>query len=195
MEKRKSNSVTTVDFDIQSGLLAIEVLGVDSIIFDVRKIAGEEAYDRLTDLGKQGIGHGFEQKLRDRAAIEKDTKTGKSATPQEKFDAMKALADHLATGGTWAMKGGGIRPLDRASLYQAVATVRNRDAADVEALYRSKEDAVLRTLLAIDAIAAEYARLTARGNSDAGNALLAELDDVNEGGDSSEGGPEEVAAS
>lgn len=183
-EKRKSNSTTTVNADVERGELTITVLGekgstVGSLVFNVLAIAGE-AYHGLSEVGKFGILHGFEQKLRDRAAIERDDKTGKSASPETKFEAIKTLADHLANGGQWAMKGGGPRPLDRAALYQAVAVARKRDARDVESLYRSKEDVVLRTLLSDGAIAAEYARLTARGDQGKANELLSELEEVTE---------------
>jgi hypothetical protein len=175
--RKKSNAVASYSFDEAIGLLALSIIGAGSLTFDVRKLAGPEAYDRLTANGKNAIGHGMVQKLMDRAAIGRDQKTGKSATPAEKFEAIKALADHLANGGEWRMKGGGPRPLDRTALYLAVAVVRGVAAAKVESAYRSKADEVLRTLLAISAIAAKYAELTARGDSESGESLLDELDE------------------
>lgn len=176
-EKRTTRSVTTVDWDMLVGLLTITVLGAGTIEFDVRKLAGEDAYDALTENGKAGILHGFEQKLRDRAAIERDPNTGKSASPQDKFDAVQMLADHLMNGGAWNMKAGP-RPVNRAALYQAVAEVRGYKPEDVEQVYRDKPDEVVRTLLGIKAIAERYAALTAKGveTSEAAEKLFAELE-------------------
>jgi hypothetical protein len=54
--------------------------------------------------------HGFIQKISDRAAIGRDPETGASATPEEKFAAMKECAERLMSGGPWnavATGGGG----------------------------------------------------------------------------------------
>ena len=134
--RKKSNAVASYAFDVMSGLLALKIIGGGELTFDVRRLAGGDAYDKLTSNGQNAIGHGMVQKLMDRAAIGRDQKTGKSASPSEKFEAVKALADHLANGGEWKMKGGGPRPLDRTALYLAVASVRGVDASKVEAAYR-----------------------------------------------------------
>lgn len=175
---KKSNSVATSTFDAATGLLAIKVIGAGELSVDVRKLAGEAAYDQLTDLGRQGLGHGVNQRLMDRAAISRDQTTGASATPAEKFAAIKALADHYANGGAWKMTGDGLKPINRPALYQAVASVRGVDATKVEAAYRAKEDSVLRTLLVIKDIAAEYTRLTTRQpeKTEAADNLLKELE-------------------
>lgn len=177
-EKKTSRSITTFAFDIATGILAWSVIGVPGVQeFNARRLVGADAYDALNDLGKTALGHGFEQKLRDRAAIERDEATGKSASPQHKFEAVQALAEHLANGGAWNMKAGP-RPINRPALYQAVGEVRGYDAADVERVYRDKPDEVVRTLLGIKAIAERYAALTAKGveTSEAAEALFAELD-------------------
>lgn len=173
---KKSNAIASYEVDLVTGLVALSIIGAASLTFDVRKFAGPEGYDNLTENGKNAIMHGMIQKLMDRAALGRDQKTGQSATPAEKFAAIKELADHLANGGAWKMKGGGPRPLDRTALYLAVASVRGVDAAKVELAYREKPDEVLRTLLAISSIAAKYAELTAKGNAEAGENLLDELD-------------------
>jgi hypothetical protein len=52
--------------------------------------------------------HGLKQRISDKAAIPRDTTTGQSATPKQKFDAMKALADHYMTGtDQWDLRGPG----------------------------------------------------------------------------------------
>lgn len=42
--------------------------------------------------------HGFVQRISDAAAMARDSKTGASATPQEKFEAMKRLVEHYMGG-------------------------------------------------------------------------------------------------
>jgi len=182
-EKKRSNTVTIVTADVMAGILTFAVEKAGAFDFNVRQFVGQAAYDGLTENGKFGILHGFEQKIRDRAAIEKNPKTGQSASPTEKYEAMHSLMEHLLKGGEWTMKGGGPRPLDRASLYVAVALARNRNSEDVERVYRDKPDMVLRTLLADPKIAAEYAALTVRGDQSQAEALLAEMDAEPEGED------------
>lgn len=177
--KPKSNSVVTSAWDMVAGLLTLAVVGIPQVIkFDVRKWVGEKAYDSLNDNGKRVIGHGITQRISDRAAIGRDSTTGQSATPAEKHAAMQSLVTHYEGGGAWELKGDGLKPLDRAAIYGAVAAVRKLDAVKVEAAYRAKEDSVLRTLLTIPSIAAEYAKRTARGASEVGNDLLKELDAI-----------------
>lgn len=180
--KAKSNSVVTSTFVLATGILTLNVLDAlgkgkpGEVAFDVRKFAGEAGYDQLTDNGKRAIGHGMTQRLADRAAKGRDKKSGKSASPADKLTAIKALADHYANGGEWAMQGGGgVKPLDRAALYLAVALVRNRQPEDVERLYRDKPDEVVRTLLTIAAIAGKYTELTTKAESDKAKELLEEL--------------------
>lgn len=177
--KPKSNSVVTTAWDLATGILTITVLGMkDGIIaFNVRDAVGPVAYDGLNDLGKRGLMHGMNQRIPDRAAIGRDKTTGSSASPEEKFAAMKALADHYKNGGAWELAGGGLPPVNRGALYQAVAFVRGIDAVKIEATYRDKTDEVLRTLLTIPQIAGKYtelSRATAVVNPEA-DKLLAEL--------------------
>lgn len=87
---KKSNSVIT------------HALAGDLITFTV----GEKSFDLLTttldvEIRKQAMFHGLVQKISDRAAIGRDPETGASATPEEKFAAMKACADRLMAGGPW----------------------------------------------------------------------------------------------
>lgn len=179
---KKSNSVMTHTTDLAKGITTILVVGFEKqpIIVDSRKWAGE-AYDKLTDHGKIALCHGDTQRVSDRAAIQRDRTTGQSATPAEKHGAMQSLVTHYDNGGEWDLHGDGLKPIDRAALYQAVAKVRGATPEQVEAIYRSKEDAVIRTLLTIGAVAAEYTRLTARTESDKAKELLAELDKMTAG--------------
>ena len=160
-EKPKSNSVVTSAWDMVKGVLTITVIGVKDgiIVFNARDAVNAAAYDQLNDLGKRGIGHAFTQRLSDRAAIGRDKVTGQSATPADKFAAIKVLAEHYANGGAWELAGGGLPPVQRPHLYAAVAHVRGYKVETVEATYRDKPDDVLRTLLTIPAIAGKYTEL------------------------------------
>jgi hypothetical protein len=67
--------------------------------------------------------HGVIQKVSDRAAIGRDPETGASATPEEKFAAMKECAERLMSGGPWnavATGGGGNQG---GLLYRAMRTL------------------------------------------------------------------------
>lgn len=179
--KAKSNSVVTSEWDIDTGLLTIVVLGKGGgkIVFDVRKFAGEDAYDELTDNGKHGLLHGVNQRIGNKTAISKDPLTGQAATPAEKFEAMQSIVEHFENGGEWKMGGNGVRPINRAALYEAIAVVRGRPVEEVEAKFRDKEDIVLKTYLTIADVAAEYVRRTKRGVDSAKvDEMFAELDEA-----------------
>lgn len=56
----------------------------------------------------EALGYGMEVRLTRATAIEHDTKTGRAASPQEKYDRVKKLIDHYASGTeSWTMSGGG----------------------------------------------------------------------------------------
>lgn len=161
---KKSNSVVTSTWDLVTGIITFTVVGIaQALSFNARKIVGEKAYDALTDNGKRAVLHGFTQRISDRAAIQRDKVTGVSASPAEKHNAMKVYVDHLTNGGGWELAGGGLPPLNRPALYQAVAAVRGFKAEDVEKVYRDKPDEVVRTLLSISAIAGKYTELSRQG--------------------------------
>src|SRR5574341_1716423 len=154
MAKRTSDTLE-YGFDVTAGIITVNVPSAGSGKFDARQFAGEAAYDALTEGGKAMILHGGKQKLGDRAAQERDPSTGKPASALVKFEAIKELAEHLANGGDWRMKGGGQKALDRAALFQAISTARNVDAVRVSQVYQDRPDAVLRIMLTDREVAAE----------------------------------------
>jgi hypothetical protein len=93
-------------------------------------------FGQLSDTVKaEAMGYGMEVRLTRAAAIEKDAKTGRSATAQDKYDAIKRLVDHYATGTeAWAMAGGGGGGLsaDTKALIEALcrALGMHQDAAE-----------------------------------------------------------------
>jgi hypothetical protein len=88
--KRKQNSV--VGHALSGAIITFNV-GEQSFEFDMSKVP--------TEATAKALIHGFVQKISDRAAIGRDPETGASATPEEKFKAMKAAADRLMSGGPW----------------------------------------------------------------------------------------------
>jgi hypothetical protein len=96
--KRKQNSIVTHE-RLESGAIRFTV-GTQSFDFELPS-EGSANY-------QQAALHGFVQKISDRAAIGRDPETGASATPEEKFAAMKECADRLMSGGPWnAVQTGG----------------------------------------------------------------------------------------
>ena len=84
-EKVKSNAVVTASWSDDQTKLTLTVKDAGEIVFDT-----ELAVHLMT----RAACHGFEQRLRDRAAMSADTKTGISATPQDKFDRI-TMVKHL----------------------------------------------------------------------------------------------------
>ncbi len=161
---RKSIISATWDKDAQT--IVFGVLNVGTILLDFANLS--------EGLLETACFHGLEQKVRDAGAIPRDVKTGASASAQEKYDAMKEVVDNLHEG-IWNVKGAGLKALNRAALFNAVAEVRGVDASVVEAKFRDRQDEVLRAFLTHKDIAGAYARLTSRDTGQA-DTLLAELE-------------------
>jgi len=90
MAKVKSNAVTSGTWDAAGNVLTLNIVGAGTVVFD-RTAASTKCRD-------EAERQGWYKRLINAAAISRDEETGKSATPAEKFDAVKALADHYATG-------------------------------------------------------------------------------------------------
>lgn len=86
--KPKSNSVVT--HTVAGNVITFHVLGVGDITFDTALVH--------TAVAERAAVHGFIQRISDAAAISRDPKTGKSATPDEKHDAMLELVNHYQSG-------------------------------------------------------------------------------------------------
>ena len=97
-QRKKSNTV--VQHGVVGSIITFTV-GEQSFTVDAAKVVGESAWAMLNDLGKSAVVHGIVQKVSDRAAIGRDPESGLSATPEEKFAAMKACAERLQNGGPW----------------------------------------------------------------------------------------------
>ena len=113
-DKKRANSVITVTrFDNK---LTFAFTGVGQFVFDPDRCSAENR--------ARAMIHGFEQRIRDAAALSVDRDTGKSATAQEKFDAAKRISDHLTSGATeWNLKAAASSGVDAGLVVQAIMRV------------------------------------------------------------------------
>lgn len=87
--KAKSNSVITHEIE-SDGIIVFNVLNAGKISFNPHNTSVENQ--------ERAMAHGFIQRISDAAAIPRDTETGKSATADEKFEAMLKLVKHYESG-------------------------------------------------------------------------------------------------
>lgn len=94
----KKDAVVTVG-RTEAGNITVDVRGVGILTLDLSKVhASNKEYAAF---------HGFKQRLVDAAALSADTATGKPATPQEKYDAIRLVVEHLNSGAeAWNRSGG-----------------------------------------------------------------------------------------
>ena len=165
MSTKERKSIISAVWDEATGCITFGVAGVGTMVLDLDKANATATVAKF---------HGYEQKVRDAGAIPRDTKTGASASPQEKFDAMQAVVDQLHSG-EWNVKASRVQALNRAALFEAVAEVRGRKAEEVAARFQDRPDEVLWAFLTHGDIAAAYAKRTARDSGQA-DKLLSELE-------------------
>ena len=88
MANVKSNSVISVE--TLGDRITFNVIGAGSLTLDLNSLSKEV-------LSRAAL-HGMKQRISDAAAIPRSLETGLSATPEEKFNAMKALVEHYSSG-------------------------------------------------------------------------------------------------
>lgn len=74
--------------------------------------------------------HGWKQRISDKAALSRDKATGRSATPEQKFAAVKAIIEHYESGSDkWEMErtGGGGGRSEASYILEAAANVQGTD--------------------------------------------------------------------
>jgi hypothetical protein len=94
--KKRANAVikTQVEGDGPDARMVFAVLGAGTLTLEMGKLSAAV-------LARAAL-HGMKQRVSDAAAIPCDRETGRPATPEEKFAAMKELVDHYMTGtGEW----------------------------------------------------------------------------------------------
>lgn len=84
----KANSIITTT--VAGDIITFTVKDAGALTLDLSKVSPVNA--------TRAMRHGFIQRVSDKAAISRDTKTGLSATPAEKLAAMKTLVDHFMSG-------------------------------------------------------------------------------------------------
>jgi hypothetical protein len=164
----KSNQV--VLFAENGGHLVFRVAGVDgSITLSVDSLSPETL--RIAAI------HGLKQKISDRAAIGRDSETGASATPEEKFAAMQETAERLANGGPWNAVGGGEGTTKRGVLFTALCELfPGKSPDEIRDWLGGKSKAEQAKLRKSEKVAAKIAEIQARsGDADAGDDMLDEL--------------------
>lgn len=133
--KAKSNSVITTEVD--GSRITFNVQGAGSLELDM-EVCSESVLNRATV-------HGLKQRISDAAALARDTKTGRSATPAEKFAAMQELVLHYMSGTSeWSTRREGAGS-QGGILLQALCAMRpDKSADDVRAFLQgiSKSDQV-----------------------------------------------------
>lgn len=124
-DKKRVNSIITVSrFDNK---LTFAFAGVGQFVFDPDKVSAENR--------ARAMMHGFEQRIRDAAALSVDRETGKSATPQAKHDAALRIAEHLMSGSTdWAIRVAASAGPDAGLTLQAMMRALGKSLDEVEAL-------------------------------------------------------------
>lgn len=90
--------------DMETGTITWQVKDAGELKLELMKVHADNR--------ERAMIHGFVQRVSDAAAMARDPKTGVSATPQEKFEAMRRLVEHYVSGdGAWspARSEGGVR--------------------------------------------------------------------------------------
>ena len=149
--------------DTKTRTVTFVVDGVGTLVVDA---------DRLTaDLFTYAALHGLAQKVGDAAAIERDKETGRSATPQEKFDAMKAVVDHLYAGGDWNRRAEGDGSGNMGLLVAALIEVTWQPKAELEATVAGWDAKTQAAMRADPAVAPVIARIKAERAAKKGPAV------------------------
>lgn len=126
--------------------------------------------------------NGYAQKIGDAAAIARNKETGKSATDQDKYDAMLLVRDRLVAGHWNAEKAavGKGKAIDVAALVAAIVVIRQRPEAAVRAFVESKTEEQRFALAMADEFRLEYAMqcVKIRPVAVLDDATLAEIDAI-----------------
>lgn len=172
--KPKSNSVLTSSVR-PDGVIVINVLGGGVVEFDPRRVDPA--------LRQRAEAHGWIQRLADGAAKSRNAATGLPASPQEKFDAVRAIADHYLNGATeWKMTGtGGGRMAQSEIILQALARVREVDIETLReriAAMAEKKGTKPATLLAALAVDKEVAAMVLTIQAERAGALAIDAEEL-----------------
>lgn len=169
--KPKSNSVITHQVTRNGAGYAVgiqfDVLNAGTFVLNVETLSAR--------VREQAMIHGMIQRISDAAAISRNPETGQPATPEEKFAAMKALADHYESGtDEWRRTGtgGGERT---SILFRALVNLYPaKTPEDIREWIKSKSKTELAALRNSSKVRAEIDRISPKaGDADE---MLAELE-------------------
>jgi hypothetical protein len=171
--KKRANSVVSVA--INGGSMVFSVLGMPDLILNTEKLH--------SDIRERAMFHGFKQRVSDAAAIPADMQTGKPASPSEKWEAMKAIVDHLNSGASeWNIKraeggfgGVGIVLQAVANLKKTTVEALEKQLAVIAAREGVELPQVVKRLGGSAAVIREVARLKAERAGVDSDELLDEL--------------------
>ena len=145
---------------------------------------GETLAIRATDLSPtivaQAIIHGLKQKLVDAAAISRNPETGRAASVQDKFDAVKEVYDRLLAG-EWNKRREGGSGASGGLLFRALCRMYDgkKTADDIRAFLEGKTDAEKAALRKNSKVAAIIEEICAESVKDGdvnADELLADLE-------------------
>lgn len=124
--KLKSNSVTQHVFQ-HDGNILFRVPGVGEAVLRVGEVSLENRHKAMLE--------GFVKRVINMAAISRNTDTGASATPAEKWARMQAAIEHYNSGSLmWAMKVAASAPDDAGLVVQALTRVKSCTIEQANAL-------------------------------------------------------------
>ena len=128
---------------------------------------------------EQAMMHGLKQKIGDAAAISRNPDTGRSATTDDKFDAMAEVLNRLISGEWNKTRAGGESGGSGGLLFKALCRVKaDKTPAEVRAYLEARtkeEQAALRKVPAIAAAIEEIRAAQAKDGGIDGEALLADF--------------------
>lgn len=151
--KMREGSVLAVVIDEPNQSIVFNVKGAapdggsKTITFDMRKVhPNNAAYAAL---------HGFNQRLRDAAALSRNPETGAAPTPADRFAAIERLVEHYHSGAAeWNLRpAAGERVSgETAMLAAAIAELKGKDVGEVRAWLKTKTAAEQKALAVSAAI-------------------------------------------
>lgn len=173
MNDRKTNqpAIDTTIADDQSAM---------TLAFSNGQTLTLRAADLSQDIIARAVMHGLKQKLVDAAAISRDPETGRAATIETKFAAVKEVYDRLLSG-DWNKRREGGAGASGGLLFRALCRMYEgkKSADDIKAFLEAKTDAekaALRKNAKVAAIIEEIrAESTKPGDANADD-LLADLE-------------------
>lgn len=145
---------------------------------------GLKVSDLSESIKAEALMHGLKQKLVDAAAISRDPDTGRSATVEDKFDAVKEVYDRLLSGQWNKVREGGSGGGNGGLLFAALVRLYDgrKTEEEIRAFLAEKTDAeqvALRTSTRIAPIIAaiKAERAARKGAAIDGDELLSGLED------------------